>query len=245
MTGNNFLFLICTGMIFLMLFQSCEKKQTDEPIVESGNVTDIEGNIYKTVKIGDQWWMAENLNVTKYLDGTSLVPSASLSDSVIWRSQGSYCRYDNNPNAPGLLYNWLAISNPAKLAPEGWHIPTDADWKILEMYLGMDYLTTDSMNWRGDEQGDKLKMHGTKYWVYYESVWGTNITGFSAMAGGCRTFNNNWSSPYGLNYMGFWWTSTSADENTAWYRHLDYKKTGIFRYYGPITNGFSVRCVKD
>lgn len=232
--------------IFIAAYiQSCKKDKEKSPIIETGTLTDIDGNIYKTVKIGEQWWMAENLKTTRYSDGSYLARSVSLLDTVNWKIRGTYCTYDNDDKAPGLLYNWYAIQNSSGIAPEGWHVPTDTDWKTLEMELGMDYSGTDSIFWRGKDIGDKLKEIGSKYWYQYENIWNSNKSGFSAMAGGCRTFNNQWSLPYGLNYMGFWWSSTTFTNNLAWFRYLDYKSSGICRYYGPLTYGFSIRCVKN
>ena len=98
-----------------------------------GTVTDIEGNVYKTLKIGGQFWMVENLKVTKYRNG-DLIPH--ITDNTEWGSlkSGAYCYYDNdinNYNTYGLLYNGYTIKDEREIAPEGWHIPTSDDWKIL------------------------------------------------------------------------------------------------------------------
>ena len=89
-------------------------------------------------------------------------------------------------------------------------------------------------------------MTGVDNWLQYLDVWATNESGFSALAGNCRLFNGKGGDPIGTGYMGFWWSNTEDSSNhQVWYRHLDYKNTNVFRFYGPKTYGFSVRCVKD
>src|SRR5436190_21272120 len=121
---------IIAGLL-VILYTGCKKDEDENtPAVhETGTVTDIEGNIYQTVKIGDQWWMAENLKVKKYSNGTSILNGQ---DSIDWvQSTGAYCLYDNNTSSPGLLYNWFTVTDISNIAPAGWHIPTDEEWKTL------------------------------------------------------------------------------------------------------------------
>jgi uncharacterized protein (TIGR02145 family) len=230
-------------IFFSLLLFGCKKDKKEAPPIETGSVTDVNGNTYKTVKIGNQWWMAENLKVTKYRDGSVILQLQS--DTTKWKNDtiGGYCVYDANPNAPGLLYNFYAIKNAGNIAPAGWHIPNDDEWKALEKNLGMNDYETNSTSWRGSHEADQLKIASSQGWTTYENIWSTNQTGFTALAGGCRMFNGVWGDP-GLFATGFWWSSTTKD-NQAWYRYLDYKNSNIFRYYGPKTYGFSVRCVKD
>jgi uncharacterized protein (TIGR02145 family) len=226
---------------FLFSFSSCDKNKTVTPEIETGSVMDIDSNIYKTVKIGNQWWMAENLKVTKYRNGTSIQQNQS---NNVWQNlSSSYCIYDNNPQAPGLLYNYYAVTDTNILAPAGWHIPSDDEWKQLEIYLGMTAETANKVNWRGYNEGDKLKIEGPNGWSEFDNIWGTNESGFTALAGGCRLYNGVWGDP-ALFASGFWWTS-SLNQDQAWYRNLDYKKSNIFRFYGSKNYGFSIRCVKD
>lgn len=232
---------------FLFTFAACVKDKSDSdktaaPLIES-TVTDVEGNIYKTVKIGDQWWMAENLNVRSYRSG---VPILELTSAELWLSGNpGYCQFENNSTAPGLLYNYYAIEHEDSLAPEGWHIATEADWKQLELTLGMPLGSVDSISWRKQNSvGDKLKIQAPEGWTVVPGVWGNNESGFTALAGGCRLFNANWSNP-GLNSVGLWWTATKHDEANAWFRQLDYKNFGVFRFYVPKQYGMSVRCVKN
>lgn len=225
----------------LIFITSC-KKENAEPEAETGLVTDIDNNVYKTIKIGNQWWMAENLRVKTFRNG---VPVYEAQENDQWiNTISAYCLYDNNNNAPGLLYNWLAVTDINNIAPEGWHIPTDNDWKELEKYLGMSQGEADKQNWRGTIEGEKLKNEGTASWRAYDNIWSTNESGFSALAGSCRLFNGIWGDP-GLDATGFWWTSSSYSENAIWYRYLDYKETRIYRSKISKSYGLSIRCVKD
>jgi uncharacterized protein (TIGR02145 family) len=232
--------------VFLIpaLLSSC-KKDTAPSVIEYGSLTDIDSNVYKTVKIGNQWWMAENLKVIRYRNGDTIINVGSRLDSIIWNKTKTGAYYQGSI---GLLYNWYAAGDPRNVAPAGWHVPTDDEWKELEMYLGMSKEEADKVNWRGTDEGNKLKIQGVGLTVWtnptnkYE-VWGTNESGFSAIGDGCVMFNGIMGQP-GANYAGFWWT-VSEQGNEAWYRYLDYNKPNVFRFYGPETYGFSIRCIKD
>ena len=233
-------------ILAFMAVTGCGDKDDPAPAQETSTVTDVEGNTYKTVKIGDQWWMTENLKVKKYSDGT---PLPVVSDSANWAqlAVGAYCVYENGNTqtaAPGLLYNWFAVHDAADLAPAGWHIPTDGEWKTLEHFLGMENPETDKSGWRGSTEGDKLKIEAPAGWSPYHDVWATNESGFTALAGSCRLPNAEFGQP-GLFSTGFWWTSSEAPGTDAWYRYLDYKNSNVFRSHGSKNYGFSVRCVKD
>ena len=236
--------------LVLIIFSSCItfscKKTGTIPETETGTMIDIDNNVYRTIKIGDQWWMAENLKVKKYRNGV-IIQEFSGTEQDAWKNSiiGAYCQYADNPNAPGLLYNWYAINEQNNLAPDGWHIPNDEEWKELEMHLGMSLNEADKSSWRGTNQGEKIKSSGLDYWASYGGVWGTNESGFSALAGGCRLFDGTWSVPGGISYMGFWWTNSDHPSGEAWYRYLDYKNANVFRSHTLKTYGFSVRCVKN
>jgi len=233
-------------MLSIAVFSGCGEEELP-PAPETATMTDIDGNVYQTVKVGNQWWMAENLKVTKYRNGDS-IEFAQPAENWIDAVGGAYCIYgDNAPNnatTVGFLYNWQAVINTNKLAPEGWRIPTDEDWKELEMFLGMTQTDADKTGWRGTNQGEKLRIEGELGWIRYEDVWATNESGFTARAGGCRLFNGMWGSP-GLFHTGYWWTASENADSTAWFRYLDYKNAEVFRYYASMKYGFSVRCVKD
>ncbi|MBN1999215.1 hypothetical protein JW935_16775 [candidate division KSB1 bacterium] len=207
-------------------------------------VTDIDGNVYKTVKIGDQWWMAENLKVTKYRNGDP-IPNVTSNSEWANLTTGAYCNYDNNDSyvsTYGRLYNWYAVNDSRGLAPAGWHVPTDAEWKQLEMYLGMSQSEANETGYRGTDEGGKLKETGTGHWSS-PNTGATNESGFSGLPGGYRfhdgTFNVVGSSAY------FWSASSAYSGYYAWYRPLYCNRSDVYRSGNYVQDGFSVRCVRD
>lgn len=240
-------FVLMHVLATVLLFNSsCKKEKKEiEPTPEYSSVTDVEGNTYKTVKIGNQWWMAENLKVKKYRNGNAI--NEISSDTAMWRKDtlGAYSKIDNsNPAIDyGLLYNWHAVSHSNNIAPEGWHVPTDEEWKVLETHLGISYTEANKTGWRGNNEAEALKIEKYTDWVEYKDTWQTNESGFTALAGGCRMYSGDWGYP-GIRHTGYWWSSSSID-NQGWYRHLDYKNKNVFRYYANKNYGFSIRCVKN
>lgn len=234
----------CIAILLLSLTHACSDDNMNNPIKETGIVTDIDGNTYQTIKIGNQWWMAEDLRVISFRSGVEIL---HIQDKEEWKNtdQPAYSKHNNSASAHGLLYNFHAVEHNQEIAPEGWRVPTDEDWKILEEYIGMPVADLDHTNWRGIDEGDQLKEETTitSGWIFYDGVWGTNTTGFSALGGSCRVFDGNWGIP-GHRHSGFWWSST-ANDGYGWYRYLDYKKSGIFRYSAHPNYGFSIRCIKD
>jgi uncharacterized protein (TIGR02145 family) len=242
---NHLLFIkkvLFTLMLYAILF-SCKKEVVEQIVIpQFDSVADIEKHYYKTIKIGDQWWMAENLQVKLYNDGS---PIRNAESELMWKEQaGAYCIYKNDITAPGLLYNWFAVNDARKLAPIGWHIATEDDWQKMESYLGMNNEELRKTGWRGTNQGIKLKAYGRSAWLTEVENWPTNESGFSALAGSCRRQNGIWGAP-GLFQTGFWWTATDHKEGKAFYRYLDSKSNQVFRDYDYKNSGFSVRCVKD
>jgi uncharacterized protein (TIGR02145 family) len=237
---------ICIAL-FLMLNNGCKKEKIEEPaipVLETDSMTDIDGNVYRTVKIGDQWWMAEDLRVTMYSDSTFMHHIKSGTDGWDIDSIGAYCKYNEDFDTSGNLYNWYAVNNPHKIAPAGWHIPTDEEWKQLEVYLGMSNDEAAKAGWRGNHEGEKLKIKSPLNWTSYEEIWSTNESGFTALAGSCRLHNGTLGYP-GTGATGFWWTSSPHGSDEAYYRYLDYKNADIYRSFVSRYNGFSIRCVKD
>ena len=240
--------IILIGIFSMLFISACKKTEETAPEIETGTVTDNDGNTYRTVKIGNQWWMAEDLRTTKYRDSSFISLVAAPPADTTWKhyTTGAYCNNtDPGGHILGRFYNYYAVADPRGIAPAGWHIPSDAEWKTLEEHLGMSANVSDNTGWRGTHEGEKLKVvKGTvNGWSDYGDVWATNESGFSALAGGCRMFDGSWGTP-GQYSTGFWWTASTNGSN-AWYRYLDYKNANIFRYYGLKTYGFSVRCVKD
>jgi uncharacterized protein (TIGR02145 family) len=198
-------------------------------------ISDVNGNIYKSVKIGNQIWMTENLNTTRYNNST-LIPNVTNNSEWAALVTPSYRWYKDDSlqyKIPyGALYNWFTV-NTGKLCPKGWHVPSDNEWSDLTNYLGSDSFA-----------GGKLKDTGTVYWIK-PNTGATNESGFTAVAGGMCTEVGQFA--YNRSY-GFWWSSTEFGSGpfSAWIRDMKYTISSVERNhnYGKKP-GFSVRCVKD
>ncbi len=191
-----------------------------------------DGRIYKTVKIGSQVWMAENLNTDRFRNGDT-IPEAKTSEE--WEAAGknqqpAWCYYENSPSNGikyGKLYNWFAVMDPRGLAPKGWHMPSDAEWTALTDYLG------------GQEKAG-VKMKSKNGWRGEGN--GTNNTGFSGLPGGYRSSNMEF---FGIGMYGYWWSSTENSTLYAWNRFLGYSFSNVYRYGCRKEEGLSVRCIMD
>ena len=225
-------------------------------------VTDYDGNNYNTALIGTQCWMAENLATTHYASGTAIpnvLSNNSWSNLVDYNSDDAYCYYDNsssNANIYGALYTWAATmgdnavssnSNPSGVqgaCPTGWHLPSDNEWKQLEMQLGMSQSESDTTGWRGTDQGSQLAGDSS---LWYSGNLVNNInfgtSGFTALPGGYRSSNNG--SFFSLGNHGIWWSSTESNSSSAWIRLLNYNLSEVYRDYGYKSIGYSIRCTKD
>lgn len=214
----------------------------------TNTVTDIDGNIYNTVTIGTQVWMVENLKTTKYNDGSAI---PNITDNTAWAAltTPAYCWYNNdataNKSTYGALYNWHAV-NTGKLCPSGWHVPTDADWQKLEIYLGLSPDLADSTERESNPTNEGSRLAGNAgLWSngLLESNAGFGSIGFNALPGGARspedgTFKN-------INILGVWWTATVISDDKAWCRVLWSHLIFIDRDEDPKGVGMSIRCVKD
>lgn len=226
---------------FILIATNC--KTVNEPIF-GGTVSDVDGNAYHTVTIGNQTWMIENLKTTHYNDNT-VIPL--VTDSSKWNSLNTpgYCWYNNDSTKYkgtfGALYNWSAV-NTSKLAPVGWHVPTVDEWITLENNVtGYNYVS-----------GSLAKiLAATSNWTKSASISsvGNNLTvnntsGFSALPGGYRSTD---SIPFNkIDSVGSWWTSSASDSiKSAWYCSMDYSLSTVQRGYNLKLNGYSVRCVKN
>ena len=195
-------------------------------------VTDVDGNIYQTVTIGNQVWMAENLKVTHYRNGD---PIPHVTDFSTWASlsTGAHCAYNNDSALVAdysRLYNWYAVNDSRNIAPEGWHVATDAEWQALIDYLGGLVVA-----------GGKMKETGLAHWSS-PNAGATNSSGFTALPGGYRRNDGNFVSKGDYAYF---WSSTEYNSGYALFRALYYLDSQIHRYYFPNLDGFSVRCVRD
>jgi uncharacterized protein (TIGR02145 family) len=183
-----------------------------------GDVTDIDGNIYKSVNIGTQCWLQTNLNVSKYRNG-DVIPQVTDRKAWAFLTTGAWCYYDNNTvngTVYGKLYNWYAVIDPRGLAPTGYHVPTDAEWTTLTTFLGGESVAGGNM------------------------VGTDNSSGFRGLNGGERDM-----FAFGfIGELGYWWSSSENDTITALLRYLNVYGD-VRRFATNKTNGFSVRCVKD
>jgi uncharacterized protein (TIGR02145 family) len=207
------------------------------------SIKDIEGNIYYIINIGNQVWMAENLKVTRFNDGT-LIPN--ITDDFTWEtiSTPAYCWYNNNPgliSTYGALYNWYTIdttSNGNKnVCPSGWHVPNDNEWSTLTTYLGGEAVA-----------GIKLKETEDYYWSYSTSM-GDNSSDFSALAGGLRfegplsNLDGTSSSFFYIGGNAVWWSATASLVASG--LDVEYNTTGVGKYPPQKNQGHSIRCIKD
>lgn len=241
--------LLITGVI-LITSVSCKKEQKIAPInfnssITYGNMTDQDRNSYKTVVIGNKTWMAENLRTTKYRNG-DLIPN--ISGKETWNvTSGAYCFYDDdnaNSNIYGLLYNWYAINDSRNLAPAGWHVATDADWRSLVSLIG-------NNNAYADKLCTQLKERGTTHWSVNIPVQytGTDDFGFTALPGGFREASSGPPPSTGtykiIGLGGEWWSSNDTimvGDTLAWEYGMEIM---IQREFLSRPCGLSVRCVKD
>ena len=205
-------------------------------------VLDIDGNVYKTLIIGNQVWMAENLKVSQYNDRTPITDGNS---STVWKNNttGAWAYYNrdaSNNTKYGKLYNWYAVSPTTNgnknVCPTGWHVPTDAEWTGLIDYLG-----------GATVAGAKLKEVAPSSWVdaYLcgcQYVSNTNTSLFTALPGGTI---NTLGDSYFIRYTGIWWSSSAFGANGAWIRNLEYQAGTANRYAEPSRSGNSIRCLRD
>jgi uncharacterized protein (TIGR02145 family) len=218
-----------------------KEKEKDLPVITYGRVTDHEGNTYKTIQVGTQWWMAQNLIATTFADGTP-IRNVSLSDSnAFWSTTTEPCYTAINSGAQGLLYNGHVIRSEKAIAPAGWHIATDADWRKLEATIGMTSAEALQTGWRGDGLAPAITSMYSVGWPSGILLFGTNATGFNARPTGCRIADGRTNI---FSNTAFWWTSTQ-ESGKNYYRYIDADAQGIFRQLENIQYGMSIRCVKD
>jgi len=214
---------------------SCGATNVHNPNLSYGSMTDQQGNVYKTIVIGNQEWMAENLKTNIYRNGEPITTNLTFEEwlnSAITQI-GAWTFYYNNSqyDCPyGKLYNWYAVADPRHVCPSGWHEPTDGEWTTLTDYLGGESVA-----------GGKMKSTGLQYWIS-PNTDATNESGFSGLPGGSR-FSLGEFSNIGLN--GMWWSSSENAIAYAWDRSLNYDDANAVRFPPNKTNGSYVRCLRD
>lgn len=236
---------LCVLFCLLMIMLCGDKNNpvNDPPPSFDGTATDADGNVYKTVKIGNQVWTTENLRTTKFNDGTS-IPHVTDQSAFGSLTSPGYCYYNNTTNSDiikksGALYNGYAV-NTNKLAPKGWHVPSNDEWITLR-----DYLIKNGYNWDGTTSGNKIGKA-----LAAKSDWKTNDTagtigndqstnnrsGFSALPSGDRYTDGG----FGRFDETHYWSSTTG---LSWF--MESVSSSIAMHSHGITCGFSVRLVKD
>jgi uncharacterized protein (TIGR02145 family) len=224
------------GFLIVLLI-GCE---VTEPILnpdytgQKGQITDVQGNVYKTIGIGSQIWMTENLKTTKLNDGT-IIPNVTADTNWTWYITPGYCWYNNDSisfrNTYGPLYNCYAVST-GLLCPTGWHVPDKSEWETLAKFLG-----------GTDVASGKLK-------DYYTSLWNDNLCivnnyGFAALPGGRKLIRNYKGEFKDMKYGGYWWTSTWKDDFTLYSVSMYHDNTILNLFESSKRYGYSVRCIKD
>lgn len=233
MRNNSFKILII-ALISTFIISSCEEDDqiTKKKTIETGTVTDIDGNTYKTVVIGNQEWMAENLKTTTYNDGTTI---ALVSDASSWDNltTGAFCWYNNNESeyaeTYGALYNWYAVET-GNLCPDGWRVPTDDDFTTFKNYIDSDG--------HNENVGTALKAdHG---WTNEGN--GTDNYEFKALPAGIRFGTDGFLMAGACCY---YWSSTvlAAEYIKMW--SLSYSGSDFYRGNYTKDFGLSIRCIKD
>lgn len=211
---------------------SCGTTNVHNSALAYGTMSDQEGNIYRTIKIGNQTWMAENLRTSKYRNGTAI---ANITDNAQWANSttGAYSSYNNNTSNDcpyGKLYNWYAVANTNQICPTGWHVPDDIEWNTLINFLGGATVAP-----------GKMKSTGTQLWEA-PNTNATNSSGFSGLPGGLRYFDGVF---FDLKRASNFWIATEFSTTDGLFRNLSFNNGNSNRFNGSKAYGFSVRCVKD
>jgi uncharacterized protein (TIGR02145 family) len=244
------------GSVLLIVGVSCNNDTIIGGINKSGTVMDVDGNVYQTVKIGNQEWTTENLRTTKYNDGS---PISNITSKITWDSctytlTEAYCYYNNTTNSDsikkfGALYNWYAV-NTGKLAPAGWHVSTDEEWDTLQ-----NYLIANGYNWDGTTTENKIakSLAAKTDWksssddaigngAIGNDLTKNNRSGFSALPGGTRDPENDFNGQMG---NGFWWCATNGGATCTWSRSLSVDYEDLLKPFSDKYCGFSLRLVRD
>lgn len=229
--------LLAMAVMIMVIVPGCNKDDDDA-------LKDIDGNVYKTIYIGGNTWMAENLRTTKFRDGSAI---PLVTENTQWTALGTaaYCWPENNPaykSTLGALYNGYAVFDPRGLCPTGWHIPSDEDWIDLELELGLPQAEVYTDAIRGEDQNVGGKLKALVNWNS-PNLGADNSSGFTAYGTGYRR------PPGEIVYFGEWTGYLTTSPATAlgnyWMRYLGNDIKGIDRHERNQQYGYPVRCIKD
>ncbi len=199
-----------------------------------GTVSDRDGNVYKTIVIGNQTWMAENLRTKRYQNGetilTTIPVELNISSESTPKYQWAYNGNETESDIYGRLYTWYAVTDSRRICPDGWHVPADVEWETLETFLGGSSVA-----------GGKMKETGLTHW-YFPNDGADNQSGFTAIPGGYRTSEGSF---LGINNDGHWWSSSEDGTNYALNCYLQGGSTILFSSSYKSQEGYSVRCIKN
>lgn len=217
-------------LLLLIILLGYSDSYSDNRILLKETVVDIDGNIYNTIKIGNQVWMLDNLNVSRYRNGDAV---NNVTDYDLWdvTTSGAWSFYENNKKfskSYGRLYNWYAINDPRGLAPKGWHIPSYKEWRELIDCLGGDMVA-----------GEFIKFYSR---IGHLSPRETMNSEFDNVFGGSRYLGGMFCF---RRYNGYFWTSTKKDINQSFYVNINFSNSNVYMDYDFNKNGLAVRCVKD
>jgi uncharacterized protein (TIGR02145 family) len=216
---------------------TCGAPNVHNPDLTYGSMTDQEGNVYKTIVIGTQEWMAENLNTSVYRNGDAIPTNL---DDATWAAttSGAWAYYNNDASYAcpyGKLYNWFTCVDARGLCPVGWHVPSDAEWTVLTDFLGGE-----------SDAGGKMKSTGTIEAT--TGLWGvpnsgaTNNSGFSGVAAGYRGSDGEYPN---IGLISGFWGATEVGSITAWRALLQFNNENADAGDENTLTGFSVRCLRD
>jgi uncharacterized protein (TIGR02145 family) len=225
---------------------SCGAPNVHNPDLTYGSMTDQEGNVYKTIVIGTQEWMAENLNTSIYRNGDSIATGLSNAEwANTFNSQlGAWAYYNNDASYAcpyGKLYNWHACADARGLCPVGWHVPSEAEWSVFINYLDPN---ADGSNNLTNTAGGKMKSTGTQYW-WSPNTDATNESGFSGVPCSFRADDGEFGN---VGEDGVWWSSTDYNpvvQFAAWICNLVHASGAVYSFGGIKEVGYSVRCLRD
>lgn len=243
---NPLIFLV---YILFVTVSACDiTDETNDESSSIGTVQDMDGNLYNTVKIGSQFWTVENLKTTKYNDGTEIL-NGNIDTLLDNDESGAFFNYGNqesNVEIYGRLYNWYAV-NTGKLAPEGWHVPTEYDWKRLE-----NFLIANSYNYDGTKVDNKVakSLCAITNWELSNvlgspgfEIENNNRTGFAALPGGYRDPFNNYYDEVGK--FGYWWSSSEYSFYRAFHWGISHNEIDLHFFTDSKRSGLSVRLIHD